>query len=75
MTPELRAAVFALPADERRKLAEELLDSVPDEDDGLSLTDAQFEELERRRLHLEAHPESARPWDEVYARLKAKYGG
>jgi len=75
MTPELRAAVFALPPDERRKLAEDLLDSVPDEDDGPQLTDAQFEELERRRLDHEANPELARPWDEVYERLKARHGG
>jgi putative addiction module component (TIGR02574 family) len=74
MTPELRAAVFALPADERRKLAEELLESV-DEDDLPPLTDAQFEEPERRRLDHEANPGLARPWDEVYARLKARYGG
>lgn len=73
MSPDLRAAALALPPDERRLLAEELFDSLAPEDIGL--TDAQFAELERRRANLEANPASGRPWEEVYARLKARYGG
>lgn len=73
MPPDLLAAVLALPPDERLQLAEELWDSLSS-DDG-PLTDAQFEELERRRARLEADPSSGRRWEDIYARLKARYGG
>ncbi|HYH66402.1 MAG TPA: addiction module protein [Urbifossiella sp.] len=73
MPPDLRAAVLALPPDERLQLAEELWDSVT-ADDG-PLTDAQFAELERRRANLEANPATGRRWEDVFARLKARSGG
>ncbi len=73
MPPDLRAAALALPLDERLQLAEELWDSLSAGDGPLS--DAQFAELERRRANLEANPASGRPWEDVYARLKARYGG
>jgi putative addiction module component (TIGR02574 family) len=73
MPPELRAAVFALPVDEKLKLVEELWDSIH-EDELPPLTDAQFEELERRRKKLEENPGSARPWEEVWQRLRQRYG-
>jgi putative addiction module component (TIGR02574 family) len=73
MTQELRAAVLALPVDEKLKLVEELWDSIH-EDELPPLTDAQFEELERRRKKLEENPELARPWEEVWQRLKDRYG-
>lgn len=73
MPPDLRAAVLALPDDEKLKLAEELWDSLSP--DALPVPDWQAEELERRRADLEADPGSARPWDEVYRRLKARYAG
>lgn len=73
MPPDLRAAALALPPDERLRLAEELMDSLSADD--APLTDAQFDELERRRASIAANPDSARPWDEVHARLKARYGG
>jgi putative addiction module component (TIGR02574 family) len=73
MPPDLRAAALALPPDERLRLAEELMDSLTAAD--APLTDAQFEELEWRRKNLAANPDSAQPWDEVHARLKARYGG
>ena len=74
MTPELRAAVFALPVDEKLKLVEELWDSIH-EDELPPLTDAQFEELERRRRKLEENPETGIPGDEFFRRLQERYGG
>ncbi len=73
MPPDLRAAALALPPDERLRLAEELWDSLTADD--VPLTDAQVAELDRRRASLAANPESARPWDEVHARMTARYGG
>jgi putative addiction module component (TIGR02574 family) len=73
MSPDLRAAALALPPDERLRLAEDLWDSLTPGD--APLTDAQLAELDRRRANLAANPESARRWEDVYARLKARYGG
>ncbi|HVK10519.1 MAG TPA: addiction module protein [Gemmataceae bacterium] len=73
MTPELRAAVFALPVDEKLKLVEELWDSIAEED-APPLSAAQLEELERRwKKHLE-NPGSAIPGEEFFRRLEARYG-
>jgi putative addiction module component (TIGR02574 family) len=71
---EVRAAALALPADEQRKLGKELRAGTGRRKP-FTLTPAQIEELERREAYLREHPESARPWEEVYAELKAKYGG
>jgi putative addiction module component (TIGR02574 family) len=73
MPPELRAAVFALPVDEKLKLVEELWDSIH-EDELPPLTEAQFEELERRRKKLEENPETGIPGDEFFRRLQERYG-
>ena len=73
MTDDLRAAVLALPVDEKLKLVEKLWDSIH-EDELPPLTEAQFEELERRRKKLEENPETGIPWDEFYRRLQERYG-
>lgn len=72
MPPELRAAVFALPVDEKLKLVEELWDSIR-EDELPTLTEAQFEELERLRKKLEENPETGIPGDEFFRRLQERY--
>ena len=71
---ELRAAVFALPVDEKLQLVEDLWNSIGS-DELPPIPQWQIEELERREAYLKAHPESVRPWEEVYQRLKARYGG
>jgi len=74
MTPELLAVVSTLSIDEKRELIEVLSEDVSQvENPDSEMPDWLFEELERRRLHQEAHPETAKPWSEVYARLKARY--
>ena len=71
---ELRAAVLALPVEERCKLAEDIWESV--EAEALNPPPQwMIDELERREAHARANPDSLRPWSEVYARLKARYGG
>ena len=70
---ELRAAALALPADERRELAELLWDSVGD--DGLPpMPDWMFEECERRRKNLEARPETGLTWEDVERHIRERYG-
>ena len=72
MTPELRAAVFALPAEERRKLAEELLDSVSDEVP--PIPQWQIDELERREAFLLANPDSLLTWEQVEEYVRNRHG-
>lgn len=73
MQPELRAAVFALPVDEKLKLVEELWDSIH-EDELPPLSAAQIEELERRwKKHLE-NPGLAISGEEFFRRLEARHG-
>lgn len=74
MTPELRAAVFALPAAERRKLAEDLLDSVPEEDEAPAIPQWQIDELERREAYLEANPDSLLTWEQVKEHVRNRHG-
>jgi putative addiction module component (TIGR02574 family) len=70
---ELRSAVFALPTDEKLKLVEELWDSIA-EDELPPLTQWQLDEIERREAYLKANPDSLLTREEVYQRLKARYG-
>ena len=65
-------AVETWPEADRRELCDRLADGLPDEDDGPPLSDALKAELDRRLALSEAHPDLARPWDEVYAELKVR---
>jgi len=68
VTKELREQLFSLPADERRQLGEELLDSV--EDEGLSpeLKAA----LEQAHEEEQQNPNGGVPFEEVVARMRAR---
>jgi putative addiction module component (TIGR02574 family) len=59
---------------ERIQLVEDLWDSIAADPEGLPLTEAQKEELDRRLEEHEADPDSAIPWAEVRERLYKKYG-
>ena len=75
---ELEAEALKLPAGERIRLAQELWDSIIPEaeadPDLLPLTEEQIRELERRLADHERDPNSAIPWEEVRARLRARFG-
>lgn len=75
---ELEAEALKLPAGERIRLAQELWDSIIPEaennPDLLPLTEAQIRELERRLAEQERDPSSAVPWEDVRARLRARFG-
>jgi putative addiction module component (TIGR02574 family) len=54
-----------LPVAERRKLADEIYDSIEAEDQHLHLTDEQKAELERRMEDYEKDPGGNLSWEEV----------
>lgn len=56
---------------ERIELAEQLWDSLPME--AIEPTDAQIEELRRRRAELEANGDPGEPWEKVLDEIE-KYG-
>ncbi len=64
--------VEAWPEEDRRELIGRVADGLPQADDGPPPSDAWKAELDRRLELSEAHPELARPWDEVYAELRRR---
>lgn len=72
MNKILRDQVMRLPTEEKIDLVMDVWNSIsPDEFPPLS--DEQKAELDRRLAEHKAHPEQAVPWEEVYARLQARY--
>ncbi len=73
MNKILRDQIMRLPTEEKIDLVMDLWNSIsPDEFP--PLTEEQQAELDRRLAEYEANPEQALPWEEVYARLQARYG-
>ena len=70
MTDALREELFKLSAAERLELVEELWDSIADDDEALTLTDEQREDLERRLAEADADPTGSAPWGEVRERIR-----
>lgn len=67
---ELLEEALKLPDAERRKLADDIYDSLAAPQDELYLTPEQEAELQRRIDEHEKHPEDAIPWEEVWERLR-----
>jgi putative addiction module component (TIGR02574 family) len=67
--------LFKLSVEERLQLVEDLWDSIAadTQDTPFELTDEEKAELDRRMAEHEANPESALDWNDVRARLWAKY--
>lgn len=61
-----------LTAEERLRLIEELWDSLNDEPDGVPLTNAQREELDRRLDDLERSGHDGIPWDQVLQQIRSR---
>jgi len=64
--------VKRLSPEERIELAEELWDSLVEED--IVLTPEQLEELERRRARLDREGPRGRPWREVLGEIEKRGG-
>jgi len=58
---------------ERLLLAEEIWDSISEEEDAAPLTDAQREDLQRRIAEYEANPKAGSSWEEVKSRLRGRF--
>jgi putative addiction module component (TIGR02574 family) len=75
---ELEAEALKLTARERIRLAQDLWDSIiPDAEEApdlLPLREEQIQELERCLADHECDPSSAVPWEDVRARLRARFG-
>ncbi len=67
-----RFDVKGLSPEERIELAEELWESLAEED--IVLTPQQLEELERRRARLERDGPRGRPWREALGEIKKRGG-
>ena len=61
-----------LPIPERRKLADEIYESIGVSDDVFYLTAEQEAELTRRIEDHEKRPEDAIPWEDVWGRLQKR---
>lgn len=59
-----------LPVEDRRKLADDLYDSIERDVDGFELSDEQKAEIDRRIADYKAHPERLIPWEEARDRLR-----
>ena len=59
-----------LPAEDRRKLADDIYDSIDRDVEGFDLSDEQKAEIDRRLAEYEKDPSIARPWEEVRERLR-----
>ncbi len=61
-----------LTVEERLELLEHLWDSLVDAPEGIPLTDAQREELDRRLDDFERDPSIGIPWDDVRKRIQGQ---
>lgn len=59
-----------LPVDDRRKLADDIYESIEQDPDSFELSDEQKAEIDRRLAEYEKDPSIARPWEEVRERLR-----
>jgi putative addiction module component (TIGR02574 family) len=57
--------ILQLPTAERVEIAQEIWESVFEHPEGVLLTNAQKEELERRWQGFEQNPDEGEPWDDV----------
>ncbi|MDX2242116.1 MAG: addiction module protein [Leptolyngbyaceae cyanobacterium bins.302] len=67
--PLLKVEISQLSIAERIQLAEDLWDSILEQQDELPLTDAQKQELDRRLENYQQDPTAGSTWDEVKQRL------
>jgi putative addiction module component (TIGR02574 family) len=70
---EALSAINAMSIDDRIRLAEAIWEGIEAEQELPELTEAQKQELDRRMAELDAHPETAVPWEEVWAKAKARF--
>jgi len=74
MVPSLESlGIDKLSVEEKYELIDAIFDSIDGDDSDFELTAEQKRELDQRRAEHEADPTSGIPWEEVEARLLARY--
>jgi putative addiction module component (TIGR02574 family) len=63
-----------LSIEDRLRLAEELWESIAAKPEGIPVTEAQRQDLQRRLDAYRDDPKAGSPWEEVKARLRSKPG-
>jgi putative addiction module component (TIGR02574 family) len=64
--------ILELPSSERVAIAQEIWESVVHDAKAVPLTDAQRDELERRWLEFQQHPDDGESWADVKTSLRAE---
>ena len=72
MNKPLLQELLKLTPEERIELAQDLWDSI-ESDEMSPLTEEQKEEIERRHADLVSNPDTGSKWEDVKARLTARY--
>ncbi|BAY10829.1 addiction module protein [Calothrix sp. NIES-2098] len=67
--PLLKVEIYELSVAERIQLAEDLWDSILEQQEELPLSQAQQQELDRRLENYKTNPASGSSWEEVKKRL------
>ncbi|MCY3018241.1 MAG: addiction module protein [Planctomycetota bacterium] len=70
MTQSTLRAIYRLPAQERLRLATDILESIADEQDGSALTPDERLLIDERLALIEKHPRRGSTWPEVKKRLR-----
>jgi putative addiction module component (TIGR02574 family) len=70
---DIMASLAGLTPAEKLELIGELWDDLSSMSDQIPLTDAQIEELDRRKANFQKDPSSALTWEQVESRIKEKY--
>lgn len=68
----LRKELFQLSTAEKIELVEELWNGIPEEDQALTLTAEQREDLDRRLAEADADPDGGVPWEEARERIRRR---
>lgn len=72
MESKIRYHIKKLSVSERILLAEEIWDSIAEENQSFELTQTQKEELERRSESFKTNPKLGRTWEEIKAEFLGK---
>lgn len=73
MTPTIDlSAILALPVEQRRAIAEAIIDTLPETEPDEALSEELKAELDRRLADYRANPDRGVPWEEVYAKAIAR---
>lgn len=65
-------SILELPPAERLAIVQEIWESVVEDSSSVALTATQRDELERRWLDLQQHPDEGESWDDVKKSLRAE---